>query len=1039
MADDDVDDTGIDTIRPTQDDTPVIDAPKPDPVKSPDEAGEAAGARTQAATRLARGAIRKTPEAETPTTITDAAGYEALKPGAKFIDPDGTIRKKPWMVKTEGDYEQVPEGESFIDPDGQVRQKPKYEHVDFTTQTLYNMAINDKERMRALERGYPGKIKKAEGTGKAYVDDGGTLRQPKGFMDAPGAALTAMAAPVVGAIGGEIAGGVGGTFVAPGPGTFAGAVAGGGVGGIAGQAFNDMVLQLAGVYDRSAGEEISELAMSGAFSAGGAAVGRTAVAAYPWAKGKVQNLLPKATAKFVGADEAGLETAISLREKGVDVVPPSGWAKEAPHIQNIVEVFDPAFRTQKPLAQAAAKHYEKSGSDILEDIGVKTEGSLIEPKAAPSTREAGEALLARRVEASAAADQKLEAALAKTREQQAVKIAASTADRTELESAAAESRREAQKMIDVGFKGIQDDIDGAMKATKAGSNSGDLWWGVGEKLKAIKLGISQRAKRWYDQADAIAGNALPNHADLPKIAERVLSEMPEGFEGQYPKLVRDLKSLAGEIGENGEVIKEPVQMTFGQLHNLRTAFRSGVNWYNLTPDFKEGALKFFAHRIDDVLHDAHAVPELKTAAQMLDATDRWYGDAIRPLTDKSINAVMKGLESGMPADPKMLFDTLVKEGRSELTNKVKTLVGPNLWAGVKAADVQEMLDLSKTLVPGEVDGRAFVKQVLDRVKSGMLEAVHGREASAKLLDQARAIEALSGRLPIKIKPGDKLADVINKARQAADAAKEMAKQDPLKVLQQDMKRITNEHRQQLAKQRKDDPLGFIYDPTVGATQAVERILGNDDLILAAGGRFGEKSPEFNLLRQVWAQRLLQGTMDPNARLAKVAPEVQQLMFPGTSLNEMQTLAKEMDFLLGTKGVQGTGKSIAATERVEHPWASIPGGRAVGKLIPGWDATGRYMLGSYYKMITELSSNLTLMKWVLKGLKGDEAAREMSQQAVQRAMQRGGAVGAGVGESQYQTHNGREFDPSSIGAQQAPDGQWYMSDPERPGKYLQVNP
>jgi hypothetical protein len=42
-----------------------------------------------------------------------------------------------------------------------------------------------------------------------------------------------------------------------------------------------------------------------------------------------------------------------------------------------------------------------------------------------------------------------------------------------------------------------------------------------------------------------------------------------------------------------------------------------------------------------------------------------------------------------------------------------------------------------------------------------------------------------------------------------------------------------------------------------------------------------------------------------------------------------------------------------------------------------------------------------LRWVQKGLKGDPAAREMTRQEVQRAMQRGGAVGAGVGESQYQ--------------------------------------
>ena len=57
----------------------------------------------------------------------------------------------------------------------------------------------------------------------------------------------------------------------------------------------------------------------------------------------------------------------------------------------------------------------------------------------------------------------------------------------------------------------------------------------------------------------------------------------------------------------------------------------------------------------------------------------------------------------MPADPKNLFDTLVKEGRTDLTRKVSELIGKNLWAGVKAADVQQMLEASKSLVPDVIE------------------------------------------------------------------------------------------------------------------------------------------------------------------------------------------------------------------------------------------------------------------------------------------------------------------------------------------------
>jgi hypothetical protein len=93
--------------------------------------------------------------------------------------------------------------------------------------------------------------------------------------------------------------------------------------------------------------------------------------------------------------------------------------------------------------------------------------------------------------------------------------------------------------------------------------------------------------------------------------------------------------------------------------------------------------------------------------------------------------------------------------------------------------------------------------------------------------------------------------------------------------------------------------------------------------------------------------------------------------------------------------------MSAFEKVEHPWGSIPGGKMVGKVIPGVDAVGRAMLGKYYKMVTNLTNNPTLMRYVLRGLKGDPQGRQMARQAVQNAMQYGGAIGAGGTEAEFQ--------------------------------------
>ena len=85
--------------------------------------------------------------------------FDKIEPGKIFTDPSGNRRQKPYTVRDEREFEALPEGAQFIDPDGNLRQKPKYEGVDYTANTLYNMAANDKERRHALERSYPGKIR----------------------------------------------------------------------------------------------------------------------------------------------------------------------------------------------------------------------------------------------------------------------------------------------------------------------------------------------------------------------------------------------------------------------------------------------------------------------------------------------------------------------------------------------------------------------------------------------------------------------------------------------------------------------------------------------------------------------------------------------------------------------------------------------------------------------------------------------------------------------------------------------------------------
>lgn len=938
-----------------------------------------------------------------PTQIKGDEDFAALDPGTKFIDPEGNRRVKPWTVKSDADFEAVPEGEQFIDPEGKTRQKPRYEGVSYTSNLLYNMAANDKERKKALEVSYPGKVKELK-EGEYYVEDeGGVKRKPKGFLGSPGAFLGAQAAPVVGSIAGEIGGGLAGAVGGP-AGIFGGAVAGGAAGGAAGQGFNDAILQIAGIYDRTAGEEATELGIAGAAGGIGTGVGRGVGAAWPAVKGTVAKYAPKIVGNFLGVDEAGLKTAIGMREKGVDLVPPSMWAKEAPHIHNLVEVLDPAFRTQRPLVQSAEKHYETTAGGILEGMGVKRESSILNPTTEVPTKEAGEKILLKVVEESTARDAQLAQTLA---ERKAAAVAGLPSDNSKLVSEWDAAQKAAKDLIDAGFQDIEQDVHKAAMISGAGHNGGDLWQMVGNKLQQVRQAIGARHTKWYQQADEAAGGALPNSEGLSNVATQFLKELPEGFENKYPSVVKQIRDLAGVENAKGEMVKEAVTPTFGQLHNLRSVLRNSVNWYDLPSDIKNGAFKFFASRVDEILHDPGASEQLKLAARLLDSTDKSYGESMRVFNAKEISAVMKGLEAGEPADPHLLFNAIAREGHTDLTAKIMDMIGPNLASGVKAADVRSMLDSSKGLL-GNIEGKRFVSEVLDRYRSGMLNAIHGSQMGEKLLEQAKRIASLEGTIDINVRPGDTAMDIIGKARTAADAAKAAAKADPLKALQTAMEQVEKSHAAEVSRlnmERGKGPLGFLHNPNIGAMEAVDRILSNEDMILAAGGKFGEQSPEFNMLRQIYMQRVFEGSLNLSSKLKNISPEVQHIMMPGVTLDQAQLLAKEMDFLTETKAMSlGAGKSIMAQAAVEHPWSRV-GGKLVTyipKVLPGTDALGRYAMGKYFKMVTNLSNNLTFMRWVEKGLKGDEQARQMVKREVQRQMQIGGAIGAGAAESQFAT-------------------------------------
>jgi len=497
-------------------------------------------------------------------------------------------------------------------------------------------------------------------------------------------------------------------------------------------------------------------------------------------------------------------------------------------------------------------------------------------------------------------------------------------------------------------------------------------------------------------AEALAGRA-----------QALIEQLPEGFAASHPTIVRRIAAMAGEVGENGEVIREPVAATWSELHELRTQLRQDIKWNDLTSDVKNGALKHMEHGINDALHAVENAPELREASRLLRMADDFYRENMGPLNNQQIKSLVKALDSGLQADPKALLKIAVRDGKTEVATTIRNTVGPQTWDAVRAADVQEMMAQSRQL-DGTVDGLKFANMVEDRAQNGLLEVLHGDQGGARLRQQALYIKQLRGKLPIAPRPGDTANDIILRARSAAADAEAKAASDPLKALANEMKKVESAVKKEMVANKKPDPLAFLSESTVGANKAVDKILGDPDLIVAASRAFpgGEKSPEFQLMRQIWTQRFLSETLEPGEKLAATSPEIQALMFPGITLDDMHMLAKEMKLLMGGKTLRGGGEdmggSMMAQSAVENPFGRASGlGKLAGpaKLVPGANSAARAALTAYYNGVRALLTSPSTLRWLRKGLTSrDPQAKEAARAELRAALQRGGAMGASAGEA-----------------------------------------
>jgi len=992
-----------------------------------------------------------------PVKVKDYGEVDALSPGTKFLDPEDSTRvvTKPYTPSTYDDLKDIPEGAPFIDPkSGKPSKKPYFRSVGFTAQMLHDMALSPAGRRQALERVYPGKVfEDAEGL---FVNDGGTLRRP-GSGRGAGAFLGATAAetaPAVGLTGGLVIGGAAGS-VEPGPGNVAGAALGMVGGAMAGRAFNNAVLALAGVHEPLE-NQVSAIGTEGAFAAGGEVIGRgiskipgavkSATSVASTSLGKAKDLAaritpdflesigitPKTARKFLGTTKEVAAQAHGIAERGGRPAP-STFMPEAPMIKKI-EDFDAVFRAQNVFGQAARDYYEKQGADILKrpEIGVDFEGTLTSAEKKVSSEQAGKLALAAARRDMAIADAQLEADWRDAKEafnaivgseggiaevqrkyQQAVQ---------KLTESHARAAAEAKNLASAAIKGIGDDVDLILERAGGHEAPGELWRMVGSQFTGYRQAVRLRAQQLYDASDAVGGDVVIPTSQVGAEAKEFLDGLPKEIRDKYPADIRRLARMAGEDPDPNAIPFDPhapeghnnppVDLSFKDARHLRSWLRHGIDYNDLTPDMRQGSLKLFENKLNTLLHSTDLPEQARGAAQLLDQADAYYKSTMPFFDDKMVTTIMKGLEAGAPPNAEVLAHTLFAPEHVESMRRARGVVGENMWSLVQAAHARDVINRSMTLDPGVMNASRFAGLVEDMAQSGILKTGYDPAFANRMLEAARNVRRLEGAIPIRPEETDTLASTMRKAEAAAEQVKKFADADPMKAFSAEVKRIDkawDAARKDAKAARRGEPLHFLYEDSASAlaVRSADKILGSQDLIMAAAGQFGRESPEFNALRQVYVQRFLQRTLGKTGKLREelagergITEEVQALMFPGVTHGQMLQLARDMEFLFSTSATD-VGGSFAAAARVLNPLHSFPLPRLgyVGTFItsvPGVSTIARASLGKLFALVVDSASHPEFIAWLAEKLKKGALERSMARDILRDRMRLGGWFGAATG-------------------------------------------
>lgn len=502
-----------------------------------------------------------------------------------------------------------------------------------------------------------------------------------------------------------------------------------------------------------------------------------------------------------------------------------------------------------------------------------------------------------------------------------------------------------------------------------------------------------------------------------------------------------------------EMAEAPDFMKPSDAHRLRSQLRGMADSHNMTPDISNHEFGKLATAVDsgfeaatngrlpasDIFQETRDWLQVNKAVPFMRKADRMYGEQIRFYKDARVNEIAKLAEAGMPPDPAEVARLVSEVGFTERTKQIINKLTPEAKRDLAAADMQMMFNDTERLTRQlgfDNSGRAFYSTVNERrpLLEAVYEPVYGKTFVERLENSAKELAALDGNLDLKalqekikgLGPGAML-DALGERVSLLKRAKAFAEGNPLAALQSGNPDAIDQGFRTIVQPQADARL-----------QAAYQFFG-EGIEMDAIRNYARKQMLWDAVFETPSRvQMINGQAIEKA-FSKYTPYQKEVLFPNGGARDLLDIAKMSRFLF-PEMMEEAGTSLAAKAITQHvgpfilnPRTAYADARWIYVYAMGWLAD-RPMVARALAGIEKKEPGVAkvmlrkLFRW---------AATEQAHSGPGRGKpspdESGGDAGA-TGEG------AASFDPASIGAQQAPDGHWYLppgSDPAHPDKYMRV--